>query len=522
MNRTYYRIHIILLLLIFPVIISAQDSLFTLKSYDRLKQENPWMLSDNSAGYIFSSFIPDGVFSLNTDQKKGDLKLSQISPEEREYSFKAIKTIRLEKIVFDGGVSYLNQQQENVGWTARMNPSTDNPYMLADSIYGLYSKDYVSIFGSFGYQIIPKMSVGIKVDYLVGNGARIKDPRPENDLFSLNIYPSLVLNLSFIKLGANLHLRSGREEISYTTIENSTTYRFFRLLGLGKGAKTVNTWSYYRNHYNSGLGGDIQAEYKFGKFDVFNSFSYFSNREAGEDGSSNPRKDAVGDFITNDFRFFTIVKTEKKLIHLAKVYADLRIGEGLEFIQEPYMEDGITYYRTIAEVNKYSMKHLNPGLTYSIIKPYNKYINKWNIEAGIQLDHMYSKYLLEAEKTITNLSPSLNLNYSIFQNKNQWSAGVYGNYSYNLNNEIKQIRAFSAIQEIASWENITYPDHLILSSNTMSIGTSVRYGREVKILKDKSSQVFVDLSSRYMSASNEAWAKNKTMRFYSIKIGITY
>lgn len=484
--------------------------------------ENPWLSSRNMAGSIFSSFVPDGVFELNTSYGKGDLKLSQLPPEEMTYSFNTHKTIRLEKTVFEGGVKYINEQQQQVGWTARMDPTTRNPYMLLDSIYGRYSKDYVNLFGSFGYQLNENMVFGVSVDYLVGDGARIKDPRPVNDLFNLDIIPSFIFVLPKAKIGVDIRLMKGREKISYTTIENSTTYRFFRLFGLGIGAKTVNSWSYSRNYYSEGIGGGLQAEYRIGEVNLFTTLDYFYSREASEDGSSNPRKNDAGDYKESAIQFNTTLHYRKRYLHSANLYVNMWIGDGVEFIQEPYSEDNITYYRTVAEVSKYSLLSLNPGIRYRLAKPYNPYLNRWELEFKMELDHLSSEYLLEATQSISNLIPSLKFDHSFFKKKSQILYGVSGQFMYSLKNDLQQLRPYTATQNIAAWQNIVDPDFLYYTSTSYAFGAHFRYGRYVNILKGKSSLLYMDLNVNFRFASHEEWIENRTWERYGIKLGITF
>ncbi|MFW5820842.1 MAG: DUF6850 family outer membrane beta-barrel protein, partial [Bacteroidota bacterium] len=345
---------------------------------------------------------------------------------------------------------------------------------------------------------------------------------PVNDLFSLNIYPSILLNFSGFNIGANMHLLKGREEISYTTIENSTTYRFFRLFGLGKGAKTINSWSYYRNYYHSGLGGELQLDYTLGSVKMFSGLGYLSKKELAEDGSSKPRKNDSGDYRETDYYFYSFFRIRRDLIHVARLFTKLSIGEGIEFLQEPYSHEGITYYRTIAEVSKYSVLDLNPGILYTLVKPYNNYLNKWKLEAGIEMEHLYNEYLLEADQSITNFIPSLHYNYAVFHKNNQWNIRIQLMYKLNLDNELNQLRPYTAIQELAAWENLIYPDFLIFSANSFTIAPGIRYGKEIKLMKEKNSQVFIDLRGMYKNASNQAWNENKSLKFLQLKIGITY
>jgi hypothetical protein len=522
MNSSRPGFGIFALLLFAAAISYGQDTLISFKSESRLHMENPWLSSENMAGSVFSPFLTDGVFTLTTNHRKGDLTLSQLSPDQREYGFRAEKSIRLEDMTFGGGVGYHNLKEENVGWTARMNPATNNPYLLADSIYGLYVKDYVRLNASMGYSLNNRLAFGLNTVYLVGDGARIKDPRPVNDLFSLDIYPSAIFSAKKFKVGANLHLMKGREEIQYTTIENSTTYRFFRFFGLGKGAKTKNGWSHYRNYYNSGIGGELQSEFSFRNLQVFTGLGYFSTREIAEDGSSIPEKGDAGDYLESQIRFYTLINRKGSLLHSGKIFLNLSLGEGIEFLQEPYSLDNITYYRTIAELSKYSLFSLNPGVHYKLAKPHTPFLNKWELQAGVEMDIMNDEYLLEAKRSLTNLIASLEYKHSFFHKKNHWMGGLNGHFSYNLDSDLSQIRTYNQPQELAAWEHIIYPDFLMLTGTSFSLDANLRYGREVNIFKNFTSLVFAALNAGYYSAMNEAWSEPKSFEMYCLKLGLTF
>jgi hypothetical protein len=522
MNKLFHREVAFILGLLFPLLASAQVPEAGLKSYDRLVRENPWLTSENKTGNIFNPFITDGTFTLNAGSQKGDLKLVQQSPDETDYGFKAHKTIRFDNIIFDGGVSYSNQQQEKVGWIGRMNPFTNNPYMLADSIFGLYSKDYVSLFGSLGYRLNDKWAFGLDVDYMVGDGARVKDPRPINNLFNLEVYPSMILSLNGVKIGANLHYLMGREKIDYLAIEHTETYRFFRFFGLGKGAKTVSSWSYHRNYYSSGLGGELQFDYHLGDMNLFSGVGYFSSLEEAEDGSTSPSKGDAGDYKESVMHFYTIWKANKKLLHSARLFANITLGDGSEFLEQPYTQNSITYYRTVAEISKFSLFQFNPGIEYQLAKPVDEYFNKWVLEGSLMLDHQNREYLLEATQTITNIISAFRFERSAFFNSKQLLYGVNGSYSYNLKKEFLQKRAYTSAQEVAAWNNLYYPDYTLLSNPAWSAGARLKYGWEVKLLKDKSSQFFVDLNAQFSYASSKEWTDAKTRELYVLKIGLTY
>lgn len=501
----------------------AQDSLVSAHSSTRLLLENQWLNTNNIAGMAFNPFLADGDFVLGYTTKKGDLRYSQLSSDEQTYSFNAEKSARINHITFNGNIGYQNMQQNDVGWTGRMNPITHNPYMLADSMFGLYQKDYIQLGGGFGYLISDRFSSGIQVNYLVGDGARIKDPRPQNHLFTLEAVPSFICSFDKFKLGLNVNLLTGREKIYYSILQSGVTYRFFRSFGLGKTAKAPNDNAYTRNYYLSGFGGELQAQYSLANIKLLSGFGYFSQTEKSEDLDSNiPIKSEAGDFIENTYRFYTILNYRKNLIHSFSISMDVLSGKGIEFLQETYKINGVDHYRTIAEIENYSTFEMIPAVKYTLAKPYNDYLNKWEINVNVEMDNFSAEYLLEASESYTNIVTNLEFNKSIFFKKGMLSFSTSGMLNYNVSNDLKQLRAYTASQEIAMWDNVIEPDFLITTSNIYALGANLRYGRNVNVLKDRNSMVYIDLGINYKSGSNNLWIENKSFETYIFKIGITY
>ncbi len=500
----------------------ARDSLYLARPANRLIIENQWLNTQNIAGIVFNTFLPDGDFVLGFSSNKGTLKRSQLSPDEQAYGFSTNKMVRAKNFVFTGSISYQYKEQEDVGWTARMDPLTLNPYMLADSLLGVYKKDYISLGGGWGYLVSHRLSTGINVSYMVADGARIKDPRPQNKLFNLEVFPSFIYTFDKFKLGATLHLLKSREKISYTTLENSSTYRFFRMFGLGKGAKTINGWAYSRNYYSSGLGGELIAQYNLGSKKLLSGFEYFYQIEEVEDGSSNPKKLDGGDFKETRYKFYSIINYGERLIHSLTAGVDMLIGKGIEFIQEPYSEDGITYYRTIGESENYSTWQVLPSVNYKLAGPYNNFLNKWEVIFTAKADIFNAEYILEAEKSYTNITGGLEFNRFLYFKTGMLSLSASGAYHYNLSNGLKQLRAYTASQEIAVWDNIIEPDFILNTSNIYALGANIKYGRYLNLLENKRNMLYIDFGINYRSGNNAFWDKSKRFEKYCLKIGLSY
>lgn len=404
-----------------------------------------------------------------------------------------------------------------------MRPVTNNPYMLADSLFGTYKKDYVTLNGGFGMLLSERLAMGIHLDYLVGDGARIKDPRPSNSIYTLKAFPSVIYSFERMKLGMNLQLLKGREKISYTTLETSTTYRFFRTFGLGKTSVPVNGWSYTRNYYLEGYGGEFQLQYKLGNKNVLTGLGFLYKKEKSEDGSSNPQKGDVGDYKENTIKFYTIINQNKRLNQTISLNVDTYLGTGVEFLQEPYIEKGITYYRTVAELENYSLTQVIPKIKYAIAKPYNDFTNKWEVSIQASADIYQSEYKLEAESSYVNMGSEIKIFKNWFYSKNNFLDILFSGFiNYNISNELKQLTPYNASQEIAIWENIIQPDFLFGTANKYGGNVNIRYGRNLEVIKDKNSYIYLDLNVSYFRGTNDAWDNSKDSKLYGFKIGILY
>lgn len=525
MNKNKLEIWIYLLSALFCVSNTyAQDSLTTTYSRKKLLQENQWLNTTNIAGQVFNPFQPEGDFVAEYSLKEGDLRYQQHSPKESIYHFYTQKSKRVNNIVFKGGFSYNNMQQKKVGWTARMNPISHNPYMLADSLFGTYKKDYVALNGGFAAKLSKRLALGINLDYMVGDGARIKDPRPSNSTYELKASPSFIYSFDNAKLGANFQFIAGREKISYSTAEHSTSYRFFRTLGLGKAGVPTNGWSYSRNYYTKGYGGELQGQSNIGNKQILIGFGYYYKIEEAEDGSaSNPRKGDVGDYKESVLKFYTLITQNKQLNHRLLISADAYFGTGIEFLQKPYEDDGITYYRTIAELENYSLTQITPKLQYVISKPFNNFMNKWEVSANLGADIFQSEYKSEAKSSYTNLNANIEIFKNLFFSKNNFmDFTISGFINYNIAEELKQLSPYNAIQEIALWDNLIQPDFNLVTGNQYGSNISVRFGHNLKIRKGKSNFMYIALNMSYFWGENDAWTRNRDFKQYGVKIGVLY
>ncbi len=521
MNKLFFRTLALICIICSTYKVQWAQDTTSSRTLSRLLLENQWLNTNNIAGIVFSPYVSDGNFVLKYGSKDGNLKHARSYSEEQSYSFNAQKSVRVNKMTFLGGIEYENViQNGDTIWTSRIDNLTHNPYILGDTTVGENKKDYITLNGGFTYQLNQKISAGINVNYKVGDGAKIKDPRPQSKLYKLEIQPGFIYSVKKAKIGINGKYFMGREKIRYETVKQYETHRFYYTFGLGQSVRHMGT-SPNRNYYLKGFGGDLQFQYLVGKTKLLTGVGYLNRKEEAEDGTSKIEKRDAGDYKEDIFDVFVIMNFNNRFLHSVKLDMDYLLGTGVEFLQEPYSLDGETYYRTIAELEKYTIDEFTIGLQYNLAKPHNAYSNKWEFMMGTKMNNFSSEYLLEAQQEYTNWVSRVQFNKYFYIEKNQFSFSVNGLSSYNLSGELKQLKPYEK-EDFITWHRVTYPDHILNTSTIYGGGLNLRYGRNVNIIEGRTNMAYIDFGFLIYAGDNNQWTENKTFETYTIKLGITY
>ncbi len=521
MNKLFFRTLALICIICSTYKVQWAQDTTSARTLSRLLLENQWLNTNNIAGIAFNPYMSDGNFILRYGSKDGDLKYARSYSEEQSYSFNAQKAVRLNKMTFKGGIEYENLiQQGDTIWTARMDNLTRNPYILGDTTVGENKKDYITLNGGFAYQVNQKISAGIDINYMVGDGAKIKDPRPQSKLYKLEVQPGLIYSFKKAKIGVSGQYFMGREKIKYETVKEYETHHFYYTFGLGQSVRHKGSYL-IRNYYLKGFGGDLQFQYLMGKTKLFAGIGYLNQTEEAEDGSSKIEKRDAGDYQEDILHLFVMMNFNTRFLHSIKLGMDYCMGTGVEFLQEPYSLDGETYYRTIAELEKYTLDEFTIGLQYNLAKPHNAYSNKWEFMLSSRKNNLSSEYLLEAQQEYTNWVNRVQFNKYYYKDKNQFSFSVNGMSSYNLSGELKQLKPYEE-EDFITWHRVTYPDYLLNTSTIFGGGLNLRYGRNVNIIEGRRNMAYIDFGFNIFAGDNSQWKDNKTFETYSIKLGITY
>ncbi len=518
MKRIIQLIYSIILILIGNKLF-AQDTLLPIISHKQLKLENQWLQTDNINALIFNPFVPLGEFELNYQLKKGNLKPSQSSNYENNYGFVAKKILRINDAFFQGQITYSNKNQKQVGWTSRINPSSINPYVLTDSMQGLYKKNYITINGGCAYQINKRFAGGININYSVADGARIKDPRPKNKLYTLEFIPSLIFTVSKLKIGSCVYWKQGRESIKYEVVEPMVSYKIFRLLGLGKGRKVINTQFCTRNYYSKQFGASVQLQYVNNSSSLLWNCEYKKSKEEAEDGSLATKKADSGDFTDNNIQTHIIFNREGVVYHSARLQLMYHNFIGTEFIQQAYLEDNITKYRTITTIDNYKQQIMIPSIHYALGLKKSECHYKWLIHFNSEYIINNTEYIDEAKREINNLLSSISIDRVFTLNKSYLEVSAFAGYNYNIDNDLTQLRQYKAKYEIDAWNNIVQPNFELQTANVSSFGFNAIFTKKIKLGNYKTKS-FVGLETKLYSATIAEVKKEFITAF--VQLGVTF
>lgn len=338
---------------------------------------------------------------------------------------------RLDKTtVFFGKIGYEHFKGNKMGGSSFINPNY-NPVDIqefADSTRGTKKQELYHLVGAVSVDLHPKMSIGGKVDYKVGNYAKQKDLRHVNNFLDLKVIlgGSYRLNGN-IELGLNYYFNRTVETLRFSQEGNSDkTYESLISIGNFMGRKEeFGDHSYYTGGIkrtpmvNKFHGGSVQLSLSLSKqFSVFNEFTYKSRSGyLGIPGTSSIILTEHSSDIVEYNGSFSL-KRERSL-HLLKVnagYEDLNNSENI-FREEttPGETSVIKYYGKSEILNKEELTASAEYIGYLGIDNYNP---TWEIKAGLNYYRRYQK---------SSLYP-----FYRKQTLNSYSANVSGKYNINV------------------------------------------------------------------------------------------
>lgn len=409
-------------------------------SIEYLINENPWLNSNNPSGLVFNK--NRNLFTLKTGSfnQEGDFHRTQESGDINRYFLESESYQQVnERFFVAGRFAYNNYKEKGSRWVGTYEPYRGNPYIIGDSIANsAYRKESYSLNGQFAYNLSERICLGAEFDYLAANGAKRKDPRPENTVTSFTANPSLLFMFRKFNLGINVGFKNRKEEISYIVLRSNLSPTFFMFKGFGLYSIDIGS-SFYRFQSENQWFGGLQLEKEFNKVTSFSQIKMNYSIERIEDGTSSIRRDQGGDWITYKFEFTESLKWKNtNHSHIINGTVSYFNGDGIEYTQKSDPKNSsIPYYVTVSKYKKYNRNELFALLDYRFIRFISPGQTDWDINSSVSYNSNNEKYYFTPETfeaSYSNITAHASVRKSLYWAKFHFSPRIEASYRYNTEN----------------------------------------------------------------------------------------
>lgn len=314
---------------------------------------NVAMGSDNP---VFISDTPVEQYSqigVSYGMGKGGFHNIDESGDTRGLHVSAYGLKKLEKVAFEGGITYTNGAEDRRKWKTTLYLDQRNPFILADTVDSDYALEKFTVDGRFSWQILPFMRFGINAFYEVGVNSDEQDPRAEVKGMRFKVNPGFGFRLSDrLNLGVTGGVRIFNEGTAYTCAVTATTHRFLLMSGLGTYYQQAGN-SYQRDTKGLQWDASLQLVWDAPGMANYVEAGVGSNSEENTDGGTS--RQFLGGEFSSDFLFVKerFMYKKGRAVHNVELAGILYRNEGVWYDQKSVTSNGQSYW----EVMNSSVKH---------------------------------------------------------------------------------------------------------------------------------------------------------------------
>ncbi len=332
--------------------------------------KNYWHATENAAGMTRN--LPGNISDFNSGlvSGNGDYHRIMASSRYQDYMLSTKSYRKIDKFFLSGSFAYHNLLESGARWNGTLEPYRGNPYILGDSVtWSTYRKENYALSGGIATNINSKISVGCKIDYFAGVGAKQKDPRPENNVIRISANPGIIFHREKFNFGADFGYSNRKEEINYMQlITNNPDISYFAFKGFGFYTKEINR-NYYRFQNEKNLFGGLQFETWQTKLTYLTELKFKYGKETIDDGSFALSKDKAGDWDVLDLNLKEILQfANRGKTHRIELNAGYFEGNGSAYTQQKVYHGNIVEYVTVSTNLKLNRKILQGQFEYTCQK----------------------------------------------------------------------------------------------------------------------------------------------------------
>lgn len=307
------------------------------------------------------------VIGVGYGWNQGDYHRIDQSSHSDVLSVSAFGQKRLERVAFEGGVTYYNENNRARCWNSTLFQSSLNPFILADSEPSDYNTERFHVRGKLSYDFSKRFRFGLNADYNVGVMSDEKDPRLETKGMRFVFNPGVQYDLtSKFAVGATAGLNLFNESSKYSCVQTAVNYPFFVMSGLGTFYPQTGS-SYTRDAKGTSWFAGLDFKYSFNdNIADYLSLSYSHENENATDGGSTYQFKA-GEYTNGVMRLYNRLSIKSNsFVHNVEIRAESNDVKGRWFDQKSVTVNGTTHYEVMGSSIKHKELRSNAEASYRL------------------------------------------------------------------------------------------------------------------------------------------------------------
>lgn len=474
--------------------LSAQTDSLLLHDYQFVKQDDPWLTSQNAAALTRYAAGSMAQAELSLSGGRGGLTNYWESPRWLTVSTSIESYYRYSpRTVFFGSMSYENFSGREMAGSAFINPDRQPFDIVEDSITntGTKHRDTYRLSGGFGTEVITGLSLGMKMDFTAANYAKYKDLRHKNKLMDLQLTAGIYAPLgTWCSVGAHYLYHRNTESLRFSTYGTSDniyqsliSYANFtgHLEQFGTEGYTDNSREMPLVTDYNGLGAQFSSLIT-NNFSIFASYAYTHGN--GYYGRKSP---------------FTITYTEHhsdrhqlqaRLTHYLSVSTKQQLDLSLDIEQlqndaNNYRElknaSGATHYEYYTPTKTADKTWTDLRLSYTLHMGIHESLPAWTVEAGYhrwqrrQTAYVYPYY---RRQDLHNNEFSTSVCRNLVTSNGVWSLTLNGSFLHGSGEPYEDMTFQQPSDKQAvppSMDAYLWREYQWLTAPQFCIGGSVKY-----------------------------------------------
>jgi len=499
--------------------IASIVSLVTLVSLNTSAQESEyryddalllWQQTGNAAGLGLEYSRDRGYAEFNVEHRSGDYRRVQEGGQRNQLKFATERYQRISMLFVGYGRFLFNMDRtKDRAWCDVMRPYNSNPFFSGSSISGKYDTQDFDLTATVSTIPIPlsgdkmdkEITVGVKLDYKVGDLSRLRDPRSRSELLDYKITPAVTYAFGKHTLGLNGHYNRRKEKIpGLITVQEDPNLSYYLMSGMEQASGTIGGYKgYSREWVNHEFGAELNYGYQA---DGLNSLTSVGISRGAEDAWGQYKYEP-GKYTTYIYKVMSYNRIKAgALLHQLDLNMNFTQGYADEYrqqlIQEKEGEKGYTsyHYETQIEFKKrYQVKTTDASFHYRCSWLDNAAINGY---AGLRysIQNVSNKHLLPlSDFQYDHFNLQLEGGKAFF-NKRLW-VDLSGTYHFAKNVELNLADPTSDYAQ-----QVWLPDQAYYNANYWQGHAEVKYAFPLTI-KKQPTQWYAKAYGDFLKTNNQ-------------------